>query len=199
VVLGLLALLLLLATQGARCGPDDGEAASAVFLAAPVFIAVGVGLLALLRALWRPLRPDLRLASLPALVALAACLLLGVVGVLLSLQRNAPPDATLVSGFDWDLTLIALLVAGPSYLSLLLVSWRVWLRCRPASAFTWSWLPPLLVLLLPAACMLPGHTVDWLDWSLWLWMIPGIYGLPTAALLVGLVAEALVRRRHPRA
>ncbi|HOX43391.1 MAG TPA: hypothetical protein PK668_07330 [Myxococcota bacterium] len=192
----LVALLLLLATEATRCGPDDGEAAGAVFLAAPLFIAVGMGLLQLLRLLWRPARPGLRFGVAPSHVALGVCLLLGIAGVALSTMRHTDPGGAVSTQLDFDLVLIAILMVGPSYLSLLLVTWRVWLWRRPETAFTWSCLPPLLVLLLPALPMLSGLTEGWLDPAMWLWMVPGVYGLPTLAILVGLVVEALVRRRR---
>jgi hypothetical protein len=192
----LVALLVLLATDTSRCGPDDGEAASAVFLAAPLFLAAGMGLLQLLRVLWRPARPEPRFGVAPSLVALGACLLLGVAGAALSFARYTQPDGSVNTQLDPGLVLLAILMVGPSYLSLLLVTWRVWFWRSPAGSFTWSCLPPLALLLLPGLPMLFAQTQDWLDPILYLWGGPGFWGVPTGVLLVGLIIEAVVRRKR---
>jgi hypothetical protein len=192
----LVALLVLLATETTRCGPDDGEAASAVFLAFPLFVLVGAGLLQLLRVLWRPARPAPRFGLAPSLVALGVSLLLGVAGAALSHARYAQPDGTNITQLDPGLVLLAILMVGPSYLVLLLVTWRVWFWRRPASAFTWSCLPPLVLMLLPGLPMLFAQTEGWLDPILYLWGGPGFWGIPTGVVLVGLVVEAAVRRKR---
>jgi len=180
-------LLLVLAAEAKRCGPTDSEIASAFSLALPAAMLVGWGLLALLRWLWQRRASDISQGWKPTLVAGLLVLAIGTYGAVIN------RDGSLL---DPGLVWIAFVLAGSSYATLLLVTWRVWFAARPASAFTWSFLPVVAVMVPPAVPMLLGGTSGWLDEGLaFLWIYPGWYGIPLAVVLAALIAEALIRRR----
>lgn len=182
------------ATIPIRCGPTDQEAATAVLMAAPAVLVVSLGLLLLLLKLWRRVDPALTMRPAP----------LGWLFVGLSVAGLAQvPLATELGAID--LVPIAIWAFGTSYLTILLVLWRVMLAKRPGSAFTVAPIVPMLVLTLAGVPMALGLTGDHDFGGTFytrvvgiLWVYPGAAGIVAGPLLLGLLIEAMVRARRAR-
>jgi hypothetical protein len=170
----------------AGCGPTSREAGQAILGAAPVFVAAGPGILSLLFLCWQGARPEVTMRRRPNVVPLGIALGASVVVIV------AAPDAR-----EWIVP--AMQLAGTSYLTLLLVTWRIWMFKEPRGAFAWSWVPAFALIWLSAAVMavVPDHPYD--DGIVYfVWVMPGWGGLVAGPLLVVLLVEALVRRRLAR-
>lgn len=185
-VLAALALAPLL--LGARCGPTDQEAGGAVVLALPVMIAAGTLLLWGLNGLWRHALDDLTWRPGPALAGIAGS---GVIAAMTAIAL-ADTDAARWVG-------MALVAAGSSYLALLLVVWRLWMVASPARAFAWAWLPAAVLQLVTGAAAATDAMGDGaMDVLAVVWIIPGYWGIPTLALLLGVALEAAIRAHRAR-
>jgi hypothetical protein len=166
-----------------KCGPDNEEAARAVMFSAPLALAAGMGLLACMLWLWRKVRPELSIDWKPSLVTLAV---LGL-GLLLSFVGMSE-EAEVARWYP-----AGLLAMGVSYLAVLLVAWRIWLLAEPRRAFTWSFLPAMVIMLWPCPFMLAWGSESWEGIMLVLWVLPGYMGLVCGPLLAVLIIEVVVR------
>ena len=189
------------------CGPSDEEAARAVMMATPLVYLAGMGIMALMLFLWRKLEPRLGINWRPVVLGLAlACVigLLSIVGV-----TPGPPAAnsgvTTTNGIPGVVEWVgfAIILYGTSYLSLLLVIWRIWLWRRPATAFTWAWTPVLFVMLAPCPMILSsdkdGAAMNFFSEAApGLWAFPGLVGMVTGPLLLLALIEVWVRIRQRR-
>jgi len=181
-------LALFLCAHGqASCGPTDEEAARAVLFAAPFAFLAGMGLLRLLLWLWRKRRP-LTVGWKPSLVALFV-LLLGQIISFLGLSENAYVS-------EWYIA--ALVLMGTSYLTILLLTWRIWFFFSPQKAFTWSFLPAAVLMFWPCPFMLFSTEVQWDFAVVIFWIFPGYMGSVTGILLAGLIIEIAVRIHRAR-
>jgi uncharacterized membrane protein len=189
------------------CGPSQEESARAVMMATPVVYLAGMGIMALMLFLWRKLEPRLGINWNPVLLGLAlACVigLLSIVGV-----TNDPPNTqgrTATDGIPGVVEWVgfAIVFYGTSYLSVLLVIWRIWLWRRPATAFTWAWTPVLFVMMAPCPAMIMStgeHSVAMHYFSeagRFFWTFPGFIGMVTGPLLLLALIEVWVRIRQRR-
>jgi len=182
-------LALFLCAHGpGSCGPTDEEASRAVMFAAPFAFVAGLGLLRLLLWLWRKRKPELVVRWKPSLVVLAV-LMLGQVLSFLGLSENAYVS-------EWYLA--ALVLMGASYMTLLLLTWRIWFFFSPEKAFTWSSLPVTIFMLWPCLFMVWSTEVSWDFAVAFLWIFPGYMGIATGILLAILIIEIVVRVRIAR-
>ena len=182
-------LALFLCAHGqASCGPSDEEAARAVMFAAPFAFVAGMGLLRLMLWLWRKYQPVPAVRWKPALVVLGV-LVLGQIISFLGLSEN-----TYVS--EWYIA--ALVLMGTSYLTILLLTWRIWFFFSPSKAFTWAFLPVVILMFWPCPFMLASTAVDWDFAVVIFWIFPGYMGVVTGILLAILIIEVVVRIRMAR-
>lgn len=195
-------LLALIALGLSGCGPTDEEVGRAILLTAVVPHALGMALMFVFHALWRPLKPDAVISLKPLLVALGVLVVaagLSLVGV--TEQGPDHPDSSGVEGVVW-LATIALAAFGTSYLALWLVVWRIWLAKSPRTAFTWSFLPVLAILIWPCPIMATGVTESSDAWHVlmtpnyYLWYYSGYGGLVASPVIISLLIEGLIRRRR---
>lgn len=178
------------------CGPNDREAASAVLLAAPLVFVLSQLILRGFLWLWSRVNPALEMRWKPSAIALGILLLL-LVAVIVA--TAAQPDFMTLGNttkrgpdpYRWFPT--ALGAFGASYLAVQLLCWRVWLFIRPASAFTFAFLPVLILMLLPALPMAFIPTQTWIKVMIGLWAMPGYWGIVPAIFLVVLLGEWFVR------
>lgn len=177
--------LLLVALLAAGCGPTPEQAMGAVLVSLPVALGVGHLFIRLLVWLWKPLR-HLPLSARPVLCAMGVAAVAGLLGVLVVGDRL----------LEWVGAALALY--GATYLTLLFVTWRIWLQCDPASASTWSFFAPLSVSVLPGIPLLYGVDGHYADIVVMGWVLIGYMGLVAGPVLATLVAEALIRRRRRR-
>ena len=181
-------LALFLCAHGpSSCGPTDEEAARAVMFAGPIVFLAGMGLLRLLLWLWRKRKP-VTVRWKPALVVLGV-LVLGQIISFLGLSENAYVS-------EWYIA--ALVLMGASYLTVLLLTWRIWFFFAPDTAFTWSYLPPAALMFWPCPFMLFSTAADWDFAVVIFWIFPGYMGVVPAILLAILIIEILVRIRRAR-
>jgi hypothetical protein len=182
-------LALFLCAHGqASCGPTDEEAARAVMFAAPFAFLAGMGLLRLMLWLWRKRKPGLLVRWRPSMVALAL-LVLGQIISFLGLSEN-----TYVS--EWYLA--ALVLMGTSYLTVLLLTWRIWFFFSADRAFTWAFLPAVVLMFWPCPLMLFCTEIQWDFAVVIFWIFPGYMGVVTGILLAVLIIEVVVRIRKAR-
>lgn len=153
----------------------------AVLVSLPVALGVGHLFIRLLVWLWRPLG-RLPLSARPVLCAMGVAAVAGLLGVLVV------GDGLL----EWVGAALALF--GATYLTLLFVTWRIWLQCDPTSASTWSFFAPLSVSVLPGIPLLYGVRGQYADSVITAWVLIGYMGLVAGPLLAILVAEVLIRR-----
>ena len=178
-------VLPLCAHMGGSCGPSNEEAARAVLFAAPFALLAGAGLLRFLLWLWRKRRPELDMKWKPSLVGLAV-LGAGLVLSFLGIREGVNP-------FEWYPA--ALLGMGTSYLAVLLLTWRIWLWIHPRTAFTWSFLVPVVAMFWPCPILLLAGSPAWGDLMVVVWIIPGYVGAVPGGMLAVLVGESLIRIR----
>jgi len=192
------------------CGPSEEEAARAVMMATPIVYLAGMGIMALMLFLWRKLEPRLGINWRPVLLGLALACVIGLLSIV-GVTTDPPPDTNGDSPWGRATTDgipgvvgwlgIAIIFYGTSYLALLLVSWRIWLWRRPATAFTWAWVPVLFVMLAPCATMImfSGNRSDamrfFAEAVVGLWGFPGFMGMVTVPLLLIALTEVWVRVR----
>ena len=93
--------------------------------------------------------------------------------------------------FELKKILVALYFFGASYLTLLLVTWRVLMVKNRDIAFTWAWLPPTLLQLIPAILCVMGLS---LSSMVDLWLLPGYGGLTTLVALIYVFCEPYFRK-----
>ncbi len=191
----LVAIVLALLFHGGSCMPGDPESGAGVLLATPFFTLVNLAILRGLLALWRAARPELGMRWLPGLCAVWGSFVLGLAA---AVYLGVRQDGALLEEV-FGLGAFAFCLVGGLHLGVTLLVWRLWLWRRPASAFTWAWLPPLL-LVLPAIPMAAGVTDDWMDGPMaFVWIVGGFFGVWAGVLfLIGFLIEAGVRRARAR-
>ena len=181
-------LALFLCAHGpSSCGPTYEEAARAVMFAAPFAFVAGMGLLRLMLWLWRKRKP-VTVRWKPALVALGV-LVFGHIISFLGLSETAYVS-------EWYIA--ALVLMGASYLTVLLFIWRIWFFFAPNKAFTWSFLPAVILMFWPCPLMLFSTGMDWDFAVVIFWIFPGYMGVVTGILLAILIIEIVVRIRLAR-
>jgi hypothetical protein len=180
-----LAGLLLLSLVGGDCGPSPAEAGGAVLLASPVAFLAGLVALSILHTLWLPLKGPMRMDPLrlgAAFLALCGLAALGPLGSKGSVEW-------------WG---VAVLAFGTSYVSVLLIVWRIWLHQQPKTASTWAPIAVMAFMLVPAPFLLAiNPSRGDAEPVVSAWILPGMFGYATIPIFVVVVGEALVRRlRH---
>jgi len=180
----LLPLAALAALTATACGPSPWQAGTAVLLATPIAVLVGHLLLFALVAAWRARHPALTAPWRAPLVIGVGALATGVVLAVTGEQRLA----------EWPT--VAIITFGSTYLLLALLAFRVALVLRPAGAVAIAHIAAAATTLTPAVIALVTPTA--FDVWLGLWSWPGIYGIPTAIVLVLLVTEAAWATRRSR-
>jgi hypothetical protein len=168
-----------------RCGPLAVEAGRGILLSAPVAFLGTALVLALLLRLWRRRHPDLR-------YPVRALVIAGLVQLAAALMVLWPTVAD--GDFKW--AGMGLWVFGCSYLTGTLVTWRIWLHQWPQGATKWAPLATMAFYWLPAVPL----AAEWLPDSVAramepIWILPGLFGLTTAPLFIGLVIEAWLKNR----
>ena len=126
---------------------------------------------------------------------------LALFGQPLATSDGMPPDPSkaVAPMKILDLAGVATVAYGTGYLVVLLVAWRLWLHFRPRSAFTWSFVVPLLVFLPPAAPLACGLTTKLPEFAIGLWIWTGAAGISpgVALLLLGIEIFARVKLSQP--
>jgi len=177
------AALFCLSMLGGECSPSSAEAAGAVLAASPIAYIGGLIAVLLLRWIWQPLSGPLPIRE--KALFFAFFLLLGLAG----LGNLAQPKGV----SEW--LGIAVIAFGPSYISLLLVVWRIWIWKKPETACTWAPLSVMAVMLLPAPYLLTDPPKEMGEpFISFLWLMPGMFGYVSGPLFVALVGEVFVRR-----
>ncbi len=149
---------------------------------APLITLVGLGLAAIFRVAWNPLRATDKL-PLPQCRNLCLGLFLACV----------PWSFDLHMDNEW--IAMALIAVGPSYLSLLLLGLRLTIIKRFRRFFPLVLYFPWIVLY-PSAFFLAylgSTTAETSDFHLQLWLYPGSFGLVTGPLFLVIVVELVVR------
>ena len=169
------------------CLPSEEEAGSWVLFASPVAVLGGLVALWLLYRLWSRRYPEIAFSLLPG-VLLAVALFNGAV-----VKAVLKPE--LLGGVD-----TGIIIFGTSYLSVLLVGWRIWFWRRPRTSFTWVSLLVMGIYVAPAAHLAyeGSSNREVPDLLLTAWMWPGLMGWVPGGLLVALLIEAKVRTRVRR-
>ncbi len=159
-------LLLAMAILLTSCtGPSDQDYGQSVLSVAPIVFLVSIGFQYLFFRIWKRKCHTLTMAWLPNLVFLV--LLIAVV-VLAFLFRD-------IEFRETELLVLALVVFGASYLTVLFLVTRIWLFFDHDQVFTWASILTLALYILPAFPMVAGLTEETLigDFALALWIIPG--------------------------
>jgi hypothetical protein len=166
----------------AGCGPTQAEMGQAILIAAPLITIAGIGLQALYALLWRRLGADVHLRW-QIQGPLLAFLVLGALLPALRWQRRTD---------DWIFA--ALVFAGSSYLSLLLVTMRILVITSLRRWFAWAGAMVWVLLWLPAFHhALWGSTTNEDSIFVIVWLLPGYMGLITFLLLLGFGVELAIR------
>lgn len=181
-----LTALLFFTFLGSDCEPSGSEAAGAVMMASPLVFLGGLAMLAILRSLWQPLigpRPLLKKLHAQTLLGLLVAALIG--------------NFVAVEASEW--AKIAIWAFGTSYLSVLLVVWRVWLYKASESAFVLAPVATIAGLLVPVPFLilapLREEHKELKDAIVMIpWFVPGMLGYVTFPLFVAAVFEAVGRR-----
>jgi hypothetical protein len=173
-------------TTALKCGPSPSETGQAVLLVAPLVLLGGLLAQALILHLWRRRHDDTLLRWQPTALLL---FLVSIPSVAVLALAHAP--------MNW--AGLALWLFGCSYVSILLVSTRLWMIWDRRNAFALAHLPPLLLFIGPALLMATG---------LWegppthkpedFFVAPGCLGWTTGPLFLALLVEAALRGRRPR-
>jgi len=169
------------------CGPSTREASIAVLVVAVAVIVLANAVVGLLWLPWHRVRPTLGFRWRPFVLAGLALSVLGMIA------EQLP-----YAGGMSEYLVLALWAVGTSYLTFLLLVWRIRLSARSglveahAIAGTLMFLPAL-----PLAFV--GSTEgDLHDALMVLWVLPGYAGLVSGPLFGLLLVEALVRWRLVR-
>ncbi|MBI3074496.1 MAG: hypothetical protein HYY84_20480 [Deltaproteobacteria bacterium] len=173
----------LLIGGGVQCGPTGPQAAYAVLAAAPVVFAAGLALTRLVQWLWQRLDPTLSFRLRPHASLFVALLL---VAVLTAIKGDR------VSRWFG----MAFWLYGTSYLSLLLVTLRIWWwRSRPRD-LTWAPVVPLVLTLSPTVPLAfeTGARSVVEEIAFLIWVFPGYGGIVTGGVLLVLAVEFAIRR-----
>lgn len=179
------ATVLLLLVAG--CGPTSREASVSVLLVAGPVVVLANALVWLLWRLWQRTRPELGFRWRPFVdVGLA----LTGVGLL---AAALPFDGAVM---QW--LAVGLWAVGTSYLTLLLLVWRI--RLSAPSGLAWAHGIAGALQFLPALSFaFLGSTVDEPPEALvMVWIIPGYAGLVAGPIYALLLLEALVRWQRAR-
>ncbi len=180
-------LLVALSFLGADCEPSGPEAVGAVMAASPFVFVAGLVMLSLLYWIWKPMLQSPRFFHKSFGITL--CVLI----VLSPIAYFTVPGASKWAG-------VALWMFGTSYLSVLLVVWRIWLFKKSETAFSHAPLAALIGILSPAPILflapLSHEATNALTIIPWLW--PGLLGYTTFPLFMMAVFEAIGRRVFPK-
>lgn len=169
----------------AACGPSPYEAGTAALLATPVAVLVGYLVLWGLHALWRRVRPEHRVPRRPALAVASAALALGLAAL-----AFAPPTARVG---EWIGP--AIVTYGPSWLAVFFLTWRIAFAVRPARAASVALGVATGLMVAPALVLIA--TDGFPELAFFLWIYPGIYGIPPLVMALGLFVEAAIRAGGP--
>ncbi len=190
-------IILGLSMLATGCGPTDEEVGRAVMLSSPFAFVVGLGLTLVLAHLWHGIRPAIEVNWRPILIGQGICAglaVLALVGVTEKPGTDSAQSTTSAIAGVLDLVGIAFVVFGGALLASWLVSFRLWLGWRPGSAFSHSWVPPLVLLIWPCPIMAFGATQGFQDVFLPIWIYAGYLGIVPSVLFLGLLTEVLIRR-----
>jgi hypothetical protein len=158
--------LLAMAISLTSCtGPSDQDYGLAVLSVAPIVFLVSIGFQYLFFRIWKRKWRTLTMSWLPNLVFL---ILLIAVMVLAFLLRD-------IEFRETELLVLALVMFGASYLTVLFLVTRIWLVFDHIRVFTWASILTLALYILPAFPMVAGLTEEtWIgDFALALWILPG--------------------------
>jgi hypothetical protein len=146
-------------------GPSDQDYGQSVLSVAPIVFLVSMGFQYLFFRIWKRKWRALTMAWLPNLVFL---ILLIAVMMLAFLLRD-------IEFRETELLVLALVVFGASYLTVLFLITRIWLFFDHTRVFTWASILTLSLYILPAFPMVAGLTEETLigDFALALWILPG--------------------------
>ena len=184
-------------------GPSDKEVGQAVLLATPTIFLISLGFQYLFFRLWKLIFPQLTLSWLPNFIFYLLLLILaGIFG-------NGSPFWFLTD--EWGLTGIVFIILGPSFLTVLFISMRIWLALNPSKVFTWVSIVVMSFYVLLAFPMATGLTegssfnqIVYLFWILpgtlpfWWTNDFGWPGLLTALVFLILLVEVLIRIKRTR-
>lgn len=173
---------LLVLALAAGCGPSTREASIAVLIVAGAIVVLANAVVGLLWLVWRRVRPELRFHWQP----------FATVGLVLSgVGLLAEALATDAAVSEW--LLIALWAAGTSYLSILLLVWRI--RLPAPAGLAWAHAIAGTLMFLPAIppAFVGSTHGDIADVLMFLWVIPGYAGFVPGPIFLLLLLEALVR------
>lgn len=181
------AFLLLALALATGCGPNTREASIAVLVAAVAVIVLANAVVGLLWLVWHRVRPALGFRWRPFVVVGLA---LSAAGLLASTRPY--------HGEMTEYLAIALWAVGTSYLTFLLLVWRLCLSAPNGLAVAHAIAGALMFgPALPLAFV--GSTAGELDEALLLlWVFPGYAGIVSGPLFVLLLIEALVRLARAR-
>ncbi len=159
-------LLLAMAISLTSCtGPSDQDVGQSVLSVAPVVFLVSIGFQYLFFRIWKRKWHTLTMAWLPNLVFL---IFLIAVMMLAFLFRD-------IEFRETELLVLALVVFGASYLTVLFLITRIWLFFDHTRVFTWASILTLALYILPAFPMVAGLTEETGigDLAVVLWVAPG--------------------------
>ncbi len=180
--------LLALSFLGAKnCQPSGPEAAGAVLIVSPFAFLGGLFVLRILYWIWKPM-----IQSAPFFQKSFAIMFGGLL-VLAPIAHVAVPGAS-----EW--AEVALWVFGTSYLSVLLLVWRIWLFKKSETAFSRAPIAATIGILSPVPIFLlvPFSHEFTNGLTTILWMLPGFFGYVTFPLFMMAVSEAIARRIFPK-
>lgn len=174
-------LLLAITFAASECGPNNHHAGEAILIVWPVVVLLALGPQLGLLALWRKLRPAIRLdlARVWIVVTLATA-----VAIAVTVRAEKP----------WRWVDAALWLWGCSYGFVLLATTRFWLMVAPKTALFGPHIVATL-LFVPFAAALYGDLVSGIGEPIWLFILPGYGGWATGGLSLVLLVEVLLRRR----
>jgi hypothetical protein len=179
--------LVALSFLGGNCEPNGPESAGAAMIASPFAFLAGLVMLLFLHWIWKPMidaQPFFRKSFVTTLGVLVGLSLLG---------NFAVPGAS-----EWAMPAVGLF--GTSYLSVLLLVWRIWLFKKKETAFSRAPIATLITLMAPVPILLwvplPKEVVN--SVTALLWILPGLAGYVTFPLFMMAVSEAIARRIFPK-
>jgi hypothetical protein len=159
-------LLLAMAILLSGCtGPSDQDYGQSVLSVAPIVFLVSMGFQYLFFRIWKRKWRALTMSWQPNLIFL---ILLIAVMVLVFLFRD-------IEFRETELLVLALVLFGASYLTVLFLVTRIWLVFDRSKVFTWASILTCALYILPAFPMVAGLTEETPigDFALALWILPG--------------------------